>query len=239
MMISSLSRTERTADLKRIFKVRHDLNQLELPDLGGADPTSGAFAMTISSLLRTERTADLRWIFKVRQDLNQLELDSHADTCAAGANSRVTDYTDTKVSESPFSDSCEAIKDIPIATVAMAWDDPATGDMTVLCAAGANTRVMDYTNTKVNVSPFSDSYQAIKDVPIAMVATAWDNPETGEVIVLNIHEGSLLRGQDFPHATMPESASSQWMDGPGCAKAVRCGVSASYHQSYWSFADNF
>jgi hypothetical protein len=44
----------------------------------------------ILNLLRTERTADLRWIFKVRRDLNQSELDSQADTCVAGANTRVT-----------------------------------------------------------------------------------------------------------------------------------------------------
>jgi hypothetical protein len=88
--------------------------------------------MMISSLSRTERTADLRQIFKVRRDLKQLEMDSHADTCVAGANTRVMDYTDIKVSVSPFSDSYEAIKDVPIVTVATAWDDPATGKVTVL-----------------------------------------------------------------------------------------------------------
>jgi hypothetical protein len=98
---------------------------VELPALAKMpDPASGPFAMTISSLLRTERTADLRPIFMVRRDLNQLELDSHTDTCVAGANTRVTDYTNTKVSVSPFLDSYEAIKDVPIATVATAWDDP-------------------------------------------------------------------------------------------------------------------
>jgi hypothetical protein len=35
-------------------------------------------------------------------------------------------------------------------------------------------------------SPFSDSYKAIKDIPIAMVATAWDDPATGKVSVLYI-----------------------------------------------------
>jgi hypothetical protein len=88
--------------------------------------------MTISSLSRTERTADLRRIFKACRDLNQSELDSHADTCVAGANTRVMDYTDTKVSVSPFSDSYKAIKDAPIVMVATAGDDPATGVVTVL-----------------------------------------------------------------------------------------------------------
>jgi hypothetical protein len=70
--------------------------------------------------------ADLRWIFKAWCDLNQSELDSQADTCVASANAhtRVLDYTDTKVSVSPFSDSYEAIKDVPIATTwcfALEW----------------------------------------------------------------------------------------------------------------------
>jgi hypothetical protein len=76
--------------------------------------------------------ADLRRIFKARRDLNQSELDSHADTCVAGANTRVTDYANTQVSVSPFSDSYEAIKDVSIATVATAWDTLATGDVFVL-----------------------------------------------------------------------------------------------------------
>jgi hypothetical protein len=56
------------------------------------------------------------------------------------------------------------------------------------CVAGTNTRVMDYTDTKVSVSPFSDLYEAIKVVPIATVAMAWDDPATGDVFVLYIHE---------------------------------------------------
>jgi hypothetical protein len=52
---------------------------------------------------------------------------------------------------------------------------------------------MEYTDTKVSVSPFSDSYEAIKDVPIAMVATAWNDPATGKVIVLYINEALYFR----------------------------------------------
>jgi hypothetical protein len=73
----------------------------------------------------------VRQIFKARRNVNQSELDSHTDMCVACANTRVMDYTDTKVSVSPFSDSYQAIKDVPISTVAMAWDDSATGDLTV------------------------------------------------------------------------------------------------------------
>jgi hypothetical protein len=59
-------------------------------------------------------------------------------------------------------------------------------------------RVTDYTDTKVSVSPFSDSYEAIKDVPIATVATAWDDPGTGEVTVLYFYE-ALYFGDRMSH----------------------------------------
>jgi hypothetical protein len=58
----------------------------------------------------------MRKIFKAWHDLNQSELDSHTDTCVAGANTVVMELTDIKVNVSPFSDSYQAIKDIPIAT---------------------------------------------------------------------------------------------------------------------------
>jgi hypothetical protein len=67
--------------------------------------------------------------------------------------------------------------------------------------AGANTKVTGYTDTKVSVSPFSDSYEAIKDVPIATVATAWDDPATGEVIVLYINE-ALYFGDKMSHTLL-------------------------------------
>jgi hypothetical protein len=57
--------------------------------------------------------------------------------------------------------------------------------------------VIAFTNTKVNVSPFSDSYQAIKDVPITTVVTAWDDPGTGEVIILYIHEALYFGDKMF------------------------------------------
>jgi hypothetical protein len=61
--------------------------------------------------------------------------------------------------------------------------------------------VIHFTDTKVNVSPFSDSYQAIKDIPIATVATAWDDPGTGEVIILYIHE-ALYFGDRMSHTLL-------------------------------------
>jgi hypothetical protein len=56
-------------------------------------------------------------------------------------------------------------------------------------------------DTNVNVSPFSDSYQAIKDIPIARVATAWDDRATGDVIFLYFHE-ALYFGDKMSHSLL-------------------------------------
>jgi hypothetical protein len=60
------------------------------------------------------------------------ELDSHADTCVAGSNTIILEYTDQVVSISAFSDQLEVMKNIPIGTVATAYDDPSDGTTTIL-----------------------------------------------------------------------------------------------------------
>ncbi|KAI2497148.1 hypothetical protein MHU86_17351 [Fragilaria crotonensis] len=66
-----------------------------------------------------------------RFDVNgggRMELDTHADTCVAGSNTVVLDLTGKVASVSPFCDSeFKALEDIPIATVATAYDCPSTG----------------------------------------------------------------------------------------------------------------
>jgi hypothetical protein len=60
------------------------------------------------------------------------ELDSHADTCVAGNNTTLLWYTDHKVSVSPFIGEYKPLEDVPIATVATAWDKPTDGATIVL-----------------------------------------------------------------------------------------------------------
>lgn len=51
----------------------------------------------------------------------------------------------------------------------------------------------------MDVSPFSNEYDALKDVPIASAATAYDNPDTGETIILEFHQG-LWFGDRMEHS---------------------------------------
>jgi hypothetical protein len=63
---------------------------------------------------------------------NRSELDSHIDTCVAGSNTVPIWYTDHKVSVSPFIGEYVPLDDIPVASVATAWDDPLDGSTVIL-----------------------------------------------------------------------------------------------------------
>lgn len=64
--------------------------------------------------------------------VGRMELDSHADTIVGGNNCVVIDTTGRTVSVSPFSDEYEALQDIPIASIATAYDCPMTGQVYIL-----------------------------------------------------------------------------------------------------------
>lgn len=57
-------------------------------------------------------------------DEGKSELDSHADTCCAGANTALIEFTGETVKVQPFSPEYDSYDDVPIATVATAYDDP-------------------------------------------------------------------------------------------------------------------
>jgi len=65
-------------------------------------------------------------------DMNRSELDSHADSCGAGSNTTLLWFTDHNASVSPFIGEYKPLRDIPIATVAAAWDDPTDGSTLIL-----------------------------------------------------------------------------------------------------------
>jgi hypothetical protein len=60
------------------------------------------------------------------------ELDLHADTCVAGPNCIMLEYTNHAINVSAYSDELEQIKDTPIVTTATAYDDPRTGTTYIL-----------------------------------------------------------------------------------------------------------
>ncbi len=67
---------------------------------------------------------------------------------------------------------------------------------TIVC--GANCIIMHFTGKECDVSPYTDTYEAIKSVPIVQAATAYDNPETGETSILILNE-AIWMGDKMDH----------------------------------------
>jgi hypothetical protein len=76
-----------------------------------------------------------RKLSRVRTDVivhNHMELDSHADTAVLGRNCTILNYTGRECDVSPYTDSYEAIKNVPIVTGATAWTSQTTGETYIL-----------------------------------------------------------------------------------------------------------
>ena len=61
-----------------------------------------------------------------------MESDTHADTTAVGKNSLVLNFRDQRCTVTPFADSHQPMKDVPVETAAAAWDNPAMGQLVIL-----------------------------------------------------------------------------------------------------------
>ena len=60
---------------------------------------------------------------------------------------------------------------------------------------GRNCLIMGYTGRECDVSPYTETYDAIKSVPIVTAATAWTCTSTGTTFILIFHEGLWMADQ--------------------------------------------
>ena len=65
--------------------------------------------------------------------------------------------------------------------------------------AGANCRILHYTGRECDVSPYSEEYSPVKDVPIVQAATTWQSPNTGQLYILIFNE-ALYMGESLEHS---------------------------------------
>ena len=65
--------------------------------------------------------------------------------------------------------------------------------------AGANMLCLAFTDQTCDVAPFSDQYEPMQGVPIVTACTAYDNPTTGETVILIFHQ-ALWMGGRLPHS---------------------------------------
>jgi hypothetical protein len=69
------------------------------------------------------------------------------------------------------------------------------------CGVGATARIIEYTGQTVEVSGFASSMNSIKNVPIVRAALAYDDPSTGETLILILNQ-MLYFGDDLPHVLL-------------------------------------
>jgi hypothetical protein len=65
--------------------------------------------------------------------------------------------------------------------------------------AGANFLIYKFDGTTCEVTPFTNQYQSMKNIPIVSAATAWTDEETGETIILLFHQ-VLWYGDKLKHS---------------------------------------
>jgi len=60
---------------------------------------------------------------------------------------------------------------------------------------GKNFVLLSYTGRECDVAPYTDTYDAIKNIPIVSAATAWTSLESTETYILVFNEGLWMQGE--------------------------------------------
>jgi hypothetical protein len=68
-------------------------------------------------------------------------------------------------------------------------------------ALGTNCAVIEYTGRVCTVAAFNETYKPKTDVKIVSAATAWDDPETGETIMISDYPMQMQQVHKNPIGT--------------------------------------
>jgi hypothetical protein len=98
---------------------------------------------------------------------SQMELDSHADTIVCGSNCIIMHYTGKECDVSPYTDAYEAIKSVPIVQAATAYDNPETGETSILVLNEAIWMGGKMDHTLVNPNQLRAFELTVQDNPYA------------------------------------------------------------------------
>ena len=69
---------------------------------------------------------------------------------------------------------------------------------------GNNCVILSYTGKECEVSPYTETYESVKNVPIVMGATAWTRQEDGQTFILVFHE-ALWMGDAMSHSLLNQN----------------------------------
>ena len=98
-----------------------------------------------------------------------MDLDSHAETIVCGSDCIIMHFTGKECGVAPYTGAYETIKAVPIVQAATAYNNPETGDTTILILNKAMwmDETMDY--TVVNPNQLRAYGMTVQDNPFAQV----------------------------------------------------------------------
>ena len=113
----------------------------------------------------------------------RIELDSHADTIVLGANCVVLSHTGQTCEVMPYSDTYNAITDVPAVTGATLWTSPYDGDEYILVFNESLWMGDTLQHTLANPNQLRAYGTTVQDNPFASSPLTFD-PPNGPVIPL-------------------------------------------------------
>ena len=113
----------------------------------------------------------------------RIELDSHADTIVLGANCIILSNTGQSCEVMPYSNTYDAITDVPVVTGATLWTSPHEGDEFILVFNEAIWMGNTLQHTLVNPNQLRAYSTTIQDNPFASTPLQFE-PPTGPTIPL-------------------------------------------------------
>ena len=146
----------------------------------------------------------------------RIELDSHADTIVLGSNCVALLHTVQSFEVMPYSDTYDAITDVPVITGATLWTSPHDGDENILIFNEALWMGDTLQHTLVNPNQLRAYGTTVQDNPFASFPLMFD-PPTGPVIPLttmgtiiycNTQAPNDHKLSSLPHIIL--SSSAKW-----------------------------
>ena len=145
----------------------------------------------------------------------RIELDSHADTIVLGANCIILSHTGQSCEVMPYSDTYNAITDVPVVTGATLLTSPHDGDEFIQICNEALWMGNTLQYTLVNPNPLRAYGTTLQDNPFAPSPLKFEPPTCptiplmimGTIIYCNTHAPSDHELSILPHVHLSSSAT--------------------------------
>ena len=173
----------------------------------------------------------------------RIELDSHADTIILGANCVILSHTGQSCEVMPYSDTYDAITNVPVVTGATLWTSPHDGDEYILIFNESLWMGNTLQHTLVNPNQLRAYGTTIQDNPFASSPLKCEPPTgptiplttMGTIIYCNTRAPSDHELSTLPH--IPLSSSVTW-DPHNVVFPTQCGEGEEHQPQILSISSS-